>query len=270
MADDLPVPAPSSSPPLDREALERVLARAAELQATEADPSEPALSEQQLIDVGKEVGLSPQHLRQAMAEERSRVVAPVEGGVMARLFGPSRVHASRTVRGTPTQALASLDGWMQREESLQVKRRFPDRILWDPRPGALSWMRRALNLGGRSYHLLRVEEVGATAIPVDGERTLVRLDADVSNLRAERLAGGGAFAASGLATTGVAIALGFFAPIAVVPTLIGLVGGYAVSRTHTPQIARAQLALEQVLDRLERGELGRASVVGMLGVAGMR
>ena len=77
MSDDLPVPPPPSTRPLDREALERVLARAAELQATEADPAEPALSEQQLIDVGKEVGLSPQHLRQAMAEERSRIVVPV-------------------------------------------------------------------------------------------------------------------------------------------------------------------------------------------------
>ncbi|HEX4681166.1 MAG TPA: hypothetical protein VH277_00585, partial [Gemmatimonadaceae bacterium] len=64
---------------LDRASLERVLARAAELQGASGDASEAEqFTEEQLIELGKEVGLSPQHLRQAMAEERTGSIARVE------------------------------------------------------------------------------------------------------------------------------------------------------------------------------------------------
>jgi len=265
MADDsqrAPLPAP-----LERAALERVLARAAELQAVESDPGESTLTEQQIIDLGREVGLSAQHIRQALAEERSRLVINDDGGRGTRLFGPGRVHATRTIPGNPEQILAWLDAWMQRVESLQIKRRFPDRMLWDPRPGILSELRRVFNLGGRSYHLLRVAEVAATAIPIEPDRTLVRLEADVSNLRAQRLAGGTAAAAGGAVVSGIAVLLHVFVPVAVIPSIIGLAGGYAISRTHVPQVARAQLALEQVLDRLERGERRGAEALSSVAAA---
>jgi hypothetical protein len=59
--------------PLDRSSLERVLARAAELQSGPSDTGEE-FTEEQLLELGKEVGLSPQHLRQALAEERTRSI----------------------------------------------------------------------------------------------------------------------------------------------------------------------------------------------------
>ena len=64
----------SSKSPVTRGALERVLARAAELQSASGDaPESDAMTEAQLIELGKEVGLSPEHLRQALA-----VLAPYE------------------------------------------------------------------------------------------------------------------------------------------------------------------------------------------------
>jgi len=60
---------------LDRSALERVLARAAELQAAELDPGE-YISEERLLEIAKEVGLAPHHMRQALAEERTLVTLP--------------------------------------------------------------------------------------------------------------------------------------------------------------------------------------------------
>src|SRR3954464_5188232 len=105
-------PPPSSSaravvPRLDRASLERVLARAAELQGTAADAdSSEQFSEEQLIELGKEVGLSPQNLRQAVAEERTRSAAPEnEHGLVAAMFGPSRVTAARTVPGKAADVL---------------------------------------------------------------------------------------------------------------------------------------------------------------------
>ena len=89
--------------PLDRAAMERVLARAAELQASSSDASDvpEAMTEAQLIELGKEVGLSAEHLRQAMAEERTRVVLPAdERGVAVSLIGISRARASRASRAS--------------------------------------------------------------------------------------------------------------------------------------------------------------------------
>lgn len=100
---------------LDRSALERVLARAAELQASAAEPSE-SMSEKDLIALAGEVGIPPEHLRQALAEERTRVVLPDAETGPAGFFGPERVSASRVVRGVPASILTELDRWMQGEE----------------------------------------------------------------------------------------------------------------------------------------------------------
>src|SRR6059058_456103 len=116
---DSPVPRPPA-PRLDRASLERVLARAAELQGTAGDPSDASeqFTEDQLIELGKEVGLSAQHLRQALAEERTRSAVPEEKGIGAKLFGPSQVHAARTVPGKSADVLAAIDTWMQQRELL--------------------------------------------------------------------------------------------------------------------------------------------------------
>ena len=119
---------PPSSQPLDRAALERVLARAAELQGGTAEPSE-AMTETQLEALGGEVGISADFMRQAVAEERTRVAIPEERGMVGTWFGSSVATASRVVRGTPAQTLASLDQWMQREEGMRPRRRFAARSI---------------------------------------------------------------------------------------------------------------------------------------------
>ena len=99
MAGDSNLPSRNQSSGLDRGALERVLARAAELQVGAGEPEE-VLSEEQILELGKEVGLSPQHLKQALAEERTRVALPPdEGGLSAKLLGGARVGACTAVLG---------------------------------------------------------------------------------------------------------------------------------------------------------------------------
>ena len=269
--------------PLDRAALERVLARAAELQAHEADPGDVMLTEEQLVDVAKEAGLSPHHVRQALAEERTRLALPPDPGLAGRLAGPPVATASRTVRGTPAEVLAALDGWMQREECLQVKRRFGDRMTWEARRDFLGSIQRGLNFGGRGYALTRAAEVAATVVPVDEGRVLVRLDADLSGSRASRLVGGGATAAAGVAAGSTPLVAGsvlvadpsgvFFllaGAAAALGAAVGLGGGYAIARGHQRVVARAQLALEQILDRLEHGDRTPPSLGSALGAAAER
>ncbi len=256
MADSRDLPAR-----LDRSALERVLARAAELQAAELDPGE-YISEDRLLDIAKEVGLAPHHMRQALAEERTRLAVPNESGALARFAGAARVVATRAVAGTPAEVLSSLDVWMQREECLTIKRRFPERIVWEEHRGFWMQIRRSMDMGGRRYILARAHDVSATVVPVDEGRSLVRLEADLSNVRTGRLAGAAASTAIGAVAGGALLALGFFPLAAIAPVVVGTVAGYGVARSHRTVAARAHLALEQVLDRLEVREPRPPHVIG--------
>jgi hypothetical protein len=256
MAADSNVPARTPSAGLDRGALERVLARAAELQSGSGEPEE-ALSEEQLLEIGREVGLSAQHLRQALAEERTRVALPPdEGGLSAKLLGGARVGASRTVPGRPRDVLAAIDEWMQRQECLQVKRQFPDRIVWEARRDLFGTVRRALNVGGRGYALSRAYEVAATAVAVDAARTLVRIDADLASFRSSLARQSTGATVLGAAAGGVLVALHFAVAAAAAPVVLVGAGAFYLARGINARTANAaQLALEQLLDGLERGDV---------------
>lgn len=271
-----PSPSPDPSPPnlpalpLDRAALERVLARAAQLQAGTSDGGE-ALSEQQLLEIGREVGLSETHLRQALAEERTRVAFPEDGerGWLDRFAGPRATHASRAVRGAPADVLAALDAWMQREECLVVRRRFTDRVVWEARRDLVGSIKRGFNVGGRGYHLTRADDVGATVVPLDDARTLVRLDASLSSSRSSRVGGGAGLVGVGVASAAVVatVLAPPFGALALGPALVSLGGAAGLLRQHGRTAARVQLALEQVLDRLEHHEV-RRTLPGLAGVIG--
>jgi hypothetical protein len=245
---------------LDRAALDRVLGRAAELAVSSPDSLE-SLTEERVIEIGKEVGISEPHLRQALAEERTRLVVPEEPGIVAQYFGSGTASATRTVRGKPDTVLAALDRWMQNEECLQVKRRFPDRITWEARRDLVGNIKRGFNLGGRGYALSKAAEVGATVIAVDADRTLVRLDADLEPPRRGTVAWSAVTAtvgaAGGAAVAGVAILLSFPLALAAIGggavALGGIAGAAQVAKAHRRLVARAQLALDQVLDQIEHG-----------------
>jgi hypothetical protein len=265
MGSDLPVPvAPAANSSLDRPAVERVLARAAQLQGQTitADDAPDLLSDEQVIAAGAEVGLSVQHLRQAIAEERTRILVPTERGLRAQVAGASWASASRTVTGTPASVLESLNATLTRDESLAIKRRYAERWTWEPRRDFWAMFRR---IGGWRFDLQHASEIAATVIPVDEKRVTVRLDADVSRTRNERLEQGAGVAVGGVASGGVVAALASVAhfavvaivPIAAVPVAVGLIGGYALARRHRETVERTQLALDQVLDRLEHGEIRR-------------
>src|SRR3954468_10015688 len=131
MADEASGVPARQSPPLDRQAVERVLARAAELQGggTGSDSAD-LITEAQILEIGKEVGLTPAIVNQALAEERTRVHLPEERGFFSQMAGGSYASATRTVAGTQKAILAEIDTWMQRQECLSVQRRFADRVTW--------------------------------------------------------------------------------------------------------------------------------------------
>ena len=262
---------------LDRQALERVLARAAELQGAGAIPeSSDLISESQLRDIGNEVGLSAEMINQALAEERTRINVPEERGLVAQIAGASFATATRTVPGTQRDVLATIDAWMLREECLQVQRRFVDRITWEPQRGLFGKIRRTVNVSGRGYYLMDAGQVSATVLPVDGSRVVVRLDADIHASRSKRVGMGGVLATVGAAASGIVglalvvahLPLIIAAGAAVLPFAGSSVAAYKLARTHRTVLSSVQLALEQVLDRLEHGEFERPG--GLLGAISPR
>src|SRR3954469_10373051 len=277
VSDEKP-PAPVSAAPagrqrlLDPRAVERVLARAAELQGASAIPeSSDLISESQLLDIGNEVGLSPATINQALAEERTRVNVPEERGLVAQVAGAGFATATRTVPGNPHDVLATIDAWMLREECLQVQRRFAERITWEPQRGLFGKLRRTVNVSGRGFYLMDASQVSATVLPVDPSRVVVRLDAAIHASRARRVGIGGFVAAVGALASGV-VGLGLAvvhlplllaAGSAVLPFAGGTFAAYRVARTHRTVLSSVQLALEQILDRLEHGEFDRPP--GLLG-----
>ena len=258
--------------PVTRAALERVLARAAELQAAAGEPTDnaDALSESQVLDLGREVGLSPTHLQQAMAEERARLVpsATPDSGVARQLFGASRIAAQRVVPGKPTPVLDVLDRWMQRDELLRTVRARADVRVWEPTRGLVGSLRRAF--GSRDYALFRANEIAATVVSVDDAKTLVRLEADYGELRSSLLkqSAAGVVVGSGVAGVAVMFAVALPVAVAVLPGAAIAAGTYYRSRgVQQSALQRAQLTLEQILDRLERGETQTPSLIRMIEAA---
>jgi hypothetical protein len=243
-----------SEQPIDRAALDRIVKRAAELQAQEREIGE-GLTEDQLMQLGREVGISTPHLQRALMEERSRSLVPTQGGFGEWLTGPRFVAAARTVSGTQASVEGALHHWMTQGELLQVKRRFPDGTSWERQEGAFASIKRSLSLGGRRYVLARAREVVSRVAALDEERCYVQLVADLSNSFREYLAGSGVIGGGGVLATGVAFLVGVLPPFAVVPGLLAIPVAVAVARSRRTDVERCQVALEQILDRLEHGDI---------------
>lgn len=239
---------------ITREALDRIIQRAAELQTGERDIGD-GLTEADVVKLGSEVGIPARYLQQALLEERTRTAVSAARGALPWLFGPVQLWAERVVPGTRAEVEQALLRWMEDQELLQVRRRYPDRVSWEPRAGAFASLQRALGTGGRAYALARAEEVHGQVTQLEPGFCHVRLGAGVQNLRRRRIAGGAAIGSSGILTTGVMMIIGAFGVAALAPVAVLVPVGIAFARAHDRENARVQVALEQVLDRLERNEM---------------
>lgn len=262
-------PGTPSRPVLARAALERVLTRAAELQSRTGTPNDEApLTEAQLIEIANEVGLSRENVRQALAEERARIDLGPESGWAFSLLGSSTIEAARTVPGDVPAVLAALDSWMQRTESLQVKRRFPDQLSWEPRQDFFTAVRRTLKMGGRPFTLAAASEVHAIVASVEGRRSHVRIVARFDDARDSRATGALTATAAGLIVGVPAFAMALqadlliAAALSLVPALILPLAAVSLVRgAYRRFISRANVALEQALDRIEYGEAPKRGIL---------
>jgi hypothetical protein len=156
----------------------------------------------------------------------------------------------------------ALSRWMTDEELLQPKRQYADRTTWEPKAGAFASIQRAIS-GRRRYSLAMAAQIASQIVQLEPGFCLVRLEADVSQQRRNRISGGVVLATIGWGMTGavalIAPPLALAQILMMVPGLALSAGGAAIARTHRNANERVQIGLEQVLDRLERGDVRGSS-----------
>jgi hypothetical protein len=257
---------------LDSTALDRVLQRAAEMQASETDVGE-GLTEREVLDLGKQVGIPQRYLQQAMLEERSRIELARPDTILDAWVGPREVMAQRVMLGTVESVERGLLDWMQKNELFTVQRQQPGRITWEKLSAMQAALRRGMSVLSAPttrFMLSNAELVAATVAPLEDGYCHVTLTAELPKTRKGYLGGAAAMTSVGLAGTLILGALGALAVVVPIPLIGGAAFGWAIVRMYPPIAQRTQLGLERVLDHVERGTVKPAHQVaprpqGLLG-----
>ena len=240
---------------LDRAALERVLARAMELHVRgddAADASTDALSEARVIEIARDVGIAPEAVRQAIAEERAREPLAASQRESDAMLGDPTVSAARVLPGTPPELLGRLEALLARDESLGVIRRYPDRLALEPKRGIFDQLARSMDFGGKGYYLSRASEVVASVGAVDAQRTHVALAADLRRARSSQVVTTAFMVLIGALIGLPAAILTVFPWLAVIPPLVLGWIGWRWTRSAWRSLRRqALVSMERVLDKLE-------------------
>lgn len=242
--------------------LEGIIRRAAELQFAEGDGGEDLLSEEEVLRIGREVGLEPRHVRRALGEARADDLvpeAPEDAGTLRRLWGVAVVQVTRVVPGDPAEVRRAVEAHLVARQSLRAVRRRRGSSVWEASEGLVDKMQRALDVAGRGYELAEARRIGLSVSGLEAGRTLVTLTADLRNVRLQQAVNWGSGSAAVFAGAGVLLGLGLGVPwvLAAAAALAGAAGTTSVGGARTFERSRERLrtAMEGLLDRLEAGTL---------------
>jgi hypothetical protein len=228
-----------------------ILQRTAELEQQGAAADE-AVSRDELVKIGEELGLSKQALGQALAESRAGLLAAKpESTLLDRVYGESVVVARRFVPGTAQEVRAHVEA-MFGDQGFVALRPPEDGYRWTRNRRMRITFRRGRNvwLPGNARYDVRVAELPGGKHPV-----LVQVEADIARLRRGRAHN--AITAVLIGAMGAVIGA-FVAPMPV--ELVPMIGGAGLA-TLGPMWGRSyyrevrdqlELALAALLDELER------------------
>ncbi|MGE0553928.1 MAG: hypothetical protein AB7R55_10915 [Gemmatimonadales bacterium] len=240
---------------IDREALDRIIQRAAELQTGEREIGDN-LTPEEVLALGKEVGIPTRYLQQAILEHQTVGASPSEGGgPIRRWIGPGEVRAERVVQGDPESAITSLLAWMEKNELMVVQRQKAGWASWEPLRGMQAAIRRgtaSLDTSKPKFMLSRADSVVATATQLESGYVHVSLTASLASTRRLHTTWGGIFFGLGATAAGAMAVLGL-GPLALLPLIPTGVSGYATLKSYRPAPRRVLIGLERALDFLERG-----------------
>jgi hypothetical protein len=245
---------------LSRVQIEQVLRRAAELEARQTGGEQPdegeetRLSEQDVLRLGEEAGLSQSSLQNALQElQRGQLVAG-ERDSLDRALGARQIVVTRSVPGPAGPVRRAIERFL-REQLMTVRRHHGDRVEWERARGLWPGLARSLDFA-RRYAFGPVTRVETEVISEGEQSTLVRFRIDLSELRRHRLLraclrAGAAFSIFGLGGS-------LFFPGFGLPDVASLLAGGAAAgglmalerRRYEENRAFVTLAPERFLDLL--------------------
>lgn len=241
------------------EDLDLIVRRAAEIQNRHGDPGSPLLSEEEVVEIGRQVGLQPDYVRRAMAEVHAESLAPKRPAgnrILDLIAGDSRVEVRRVMAGDPTSIQQRTEKQLREEEKLTALRCRPMRSVWEASGSAMARLERMMNFSGKEYVLADMRQVELAVAEIEPGWTLTTITADVANKRDELLYGAAA-AVGGIGTLAAVFSGQESVVLAIVAALlVGLTcTAVAIPWMHwvlDKRRARVELVLEGLLDEADR------------------
>lgn len=243
------------------EDLDLIVRRAAELQNKRGNPGSQMLTEEEVVEIGRQVGLEPDHVRRAMAEVHAESLAPAHPSgnrILDAIAGESRVEVRRVVAGNPGLIQQQLEMQLRGREKLGALRQRPRRSVWEASTQTWDRLERFLNFSGREYALAETRQVELSVVETEPDWTLVTIAGDIGNKRDEAAYGavGGVTAAAILAAafaaqSGYPVALAVGAGL-VTGLLVAMAGVAWVRRVLDRRRERIELKLESLVDQVDR------------------
>ena len=243
------------------EQLERVIARASVLQHAAGDGEQRQMSEQEIIAIGREVGLDAEHVRQALAEFRAEALSPAppeDHPLLARWFGSPHARVRRVMRGDPQDIHRAFERHLSRQARMRAVRLRGTTSVWEPDSSWMGKLTRALDFEGRGYELTQLKSFSIVTAAASPSESLVTLTADLGEARSEQIQGWG----FGLLAALVVL---FVLPVAMdlsawvwllIPSMAAVAAGigvFSIQRAMESRRRRAALLLEGLMDQLEFG-----------------
>ena len=238
------------------EQLEAVIRRATELESASGGGGD-ALSEEEVLRIGRELGIAPIHVRQALAEVGANA-RPAEPGVVARVMGPGYAGATRVVQGDADEVRGRVERYLLEVEHMVIERQFADFTRYRRGTGLGTAIRRTTTqLQVRSrFAEFKLKELDVGIQPLEDGYSLVTVGVNLAPARAGMLGGGLAVG------TALGTGAGTFAAIAIDPflgiaTLLPLVaaGGWGMRPIYRNTFKSTEDRLEAFLDRVQSGDL---------------
>ncbi|MEE4297386.1 MAG: hypothetical protein V2J20_12315 [Wenzhouxiangella sp.] len=233
--------------------LEKLIARASVLEHAEGSGDARLLSEEEVISIGQEVGLSAEYVKRALAEYRAESLspsAPDDHPLIRRIVGPAYARARRVVSGKPESVHRHLERLLTEQESLRARRQRGTLSVWEPNQSLGSKITRALDFEGRGYELSQLESLEISVAGADDHSSLVTLTADMRDARKEKLTN---WASAPAIVLVILTWTGVISPWLGIPLLLAslLVIPVGVRWALDAMRRRNVLLLEGVLDQLE-------------------
>lgn len=259
-------PRDARKPPARRqipaEDLDLIVRRAAQIQNKRGSPGSQLLTEAEVIEIGRQVGLEPGHVRRAMAEVHAESLAPKRppgNRILDLITRDPRVEVRRVVAGDPTLIQQQIEMQLRDREKLGALRRRPMRSVWEASGGAMDRLERFLNFSGKEYALAEARQVELAVAEVEPGWSLVTLAADIGNKRDEAFYGAvaGVIVFAIFAAVFSGLELGFGIAGVVGATLLA---GLAAAATGVTWVRwaldkrrnRIELMLESLVDEVDR------------------